>query len=144
MKDRGQKITAGYNEFRFEFDLYDGSDPGKLSFDDTNVVEYEFINQGNTVCIINGGLRLYPGFTMIAPDRWKGTINDKENDTTIYRYKFEPLDFSMVYATYVPPGLPPPITELAVPGFAPYKDFLFPESPVFDRLLVITKIKAKL
>ena len=136
---KGTKITAGYNEFRYEFDLFDGLDPGKLSFDDTNVVEYEFINQGNTLCIINDGLRLYPAFANIEPSRWKGTINDFENDTTIYRYKFEKLDLRG-FVFNAPPGgagdfLSVPFVSNVDPGEL-FKDF--------GRLLVITKVKAKL
>ncbi len=134
---KGKKITADCDQFKYDFDLFDGSDPGKLSVDDTDVVGYEFINQGNTIVRINDGLLLYPRFAGIEPSRWSSEIHEKENDTTIYRFKFEPLDNIVISATIpegfanVPiafPGLP------AIPGF----------DPEFNQLLVITKIKVKI
>ncbi len=139
-----RQITAGYNDFVFNFDYFDGQGEDSFSIDDTDVVEYEFINQGNTICVINDGLRLYPGFTQIAPDRWKGTINDFENDMTIYKYKFEPIDFSTVYGVLEGVPLPPNIVQVQVPGFAPYQPFLNEDSVIINRLLVITKVKGQL
>jgi len=112
MEKGNKKVTAGLAEFRFDFSLYDGKDPDKLSFDDTNVVEYEFINQGNSCCRINDGLLLYPVSTGIDPTRWKGTINEKEHDTTAYRFRFEDAPVQV--------------------------------DPRLDRLLVITKVVARL
>lgn len=126
------------DEFRYEFDIFDGLDPGKLSVDDTNVVEYEFINQGNTLVRINDGLKLYPQFAGIDPSRWKTTINENEMDTTIYRFRFEPLDFRAFIFTAPGGGgttIGVPFISNADPG-----ELMKP----FNRLLVITKIKASL
>jgi hypothetical protein len=78
--------------FVFRFDIYNGTEPANSIYDE-DVVEYEFFNQGNTLCIINGGLFLYPTFTGIEPSRVRMVVNANERDDTIYQYKFVPLDF---------------------------------------------------
>ena len=79
-------------EYVFRFEYYDEDSRGN-TIDDTNVVQYEFINQGNTVIDING-LLLQPNVTLLAivhtvePSRILLPIRENEMDVSIYRYKF--------------------------------------------------------
>ena len=58
-----------------------------VKISDTNVTQYEFINQGTTVVEING-MELQPSISGLEPVRWQSFINDNENDVTIYAVKF--------------------------------------------------------
>lgn len=73
---------------------------------DTDVVQYEFINQGNTVVDINGIL-LQPSASGLEPVRWSGPIQSNENDATVYKLKFIPASTkvcsgSVVDASFLP------------------------------------------
>ena len=79
----------------FRFDVITG-DERSNDIDDTNVVSYRFINQGNTDALINGGLKVVssntinslgipiPGNDINLADSMTGN----EIDTTIYKVKF--------------------------------------------------------
>lgn len=56
-----------------------------------NSIEYEFINSGNSIIIINDRLRLFPEFMGIEPTRVKLTMNKNEVDNTVYEYRFEQI-----------------------------------------------------
>ena len=81
----------------YRFDVYSGQERSN-DIDDTNVVGYRFINQGNTECIINGGLHIpaaapfgvtqIPGFDIDLTSSMRGN----EIDTTIYKIKFVSLN----------------------------------------------------
>jgi hypothetical protein len=130
-------------QFVFRFQEYDGSESQSIGnqIDDSNVVEYEFINQGTTICIINEGLRIYPSYSGIEPSRVKLEIDQSEKDVTVYQFRFEDLDFFQGHAiidNFIAPG-----TALVITGFVPAKDFInMPNQPAFNRLLVISKMIA--
>ena len=81
--------------FTFRFQYYDTD----TVVNDTNVIEYEFVNVGRTSVLVNdmelfkdnsggGGLGLYEDTFR----RWKCKVNYNEVDTTIYRIKFPKID----------------------------------------------------
>lgn len=112
------KRLSRKREFVFRFDYYDDNSRGH-GIDETNVVQYEFINQGNTVINING-LLLQPlvnqsGFAFpfdTPPNRILLPIRENEMDVTVYRFKF--------------------LAQVSVPPFEPDNNLL----------LVISKVKA--
>jgi len=82
-------------QFVYRYDYYDGTEKS-LEVYETNVVQYEFVNQGQTVCVINGmelnpSQPFTPGITEIPPTRWKGIVNYNEKDVTVYKYRFIPI-----------------------------------------------------
>jgi len=80
-------------EFVFDFDNYDGTETDNNHvISDENVYEYEFINQGDSICLING-LKLYPQFAGIPPFRIKLDNRNREKDVQVYKYSFLPLDY---------------------------------------------------
>jgi len=79
----------------FDFDYYDGTETdNNKTISDQNVYEYEFINQGNSICLING-MKLYPPHANIKPDRIKLDIRANEKDVQVYKYSFLPVDFQV-------------------------------------------------
>ena len=81
-------------QFVFEFIILDGTEEPK-EIHDTNSIEYEFINQGNSICVINDTLFLYPQFSGIPPYRVKLDIRQREMDVQLYTYDFRPLDYQI-------------------------------------------------
>ena len=73
-------------QFVYRHDYYDGSEQNNEIYE-TNVVEYEFINQGNSVCVINN-MELQPSISGIPPSSIKLDIRNNEKDVTVYRYNF--------------------------------------------------------
>jgi hypothetical protein len=73
-------------QFVFRNDYYDGSETNNEIYE-TNVIEYEFVNQGNTVCVINN-MELQPSISGIPPSDIKLDIRKNEKDVTVYRYRF--------------------------------------------------------
>jgi hypothetical protein len=123
-------------QYVYRFDYYTGSAGESGDVSDTQVVEYEFINQGSTVILING-MMLLPGYYGIEPSRWKSTVNYNEMDVSIYKYSFPkesiqaPLVIDVVDGANVIPT--PVISPLVYP---------LPGDPPGNRLLVISKCKA--
>jgi len=74
-------------DYVFRFDEYDGTEEN-IEVYDGQVVEYELINQGNTIVRINGGMDLQPSISGLEPVRWRGVINYNEMDVSVYRYEF--------------------------------------------------------
>lgn len=93
-------------QFVFRFMYYEKN----TTINDTNVVQYEFINQGNTVIDINGML-LQPSASGLEPVRWIGAIQNNENDVTVYKVKFQKVATKLcsgsVCITGFVPCLPP-------------------------------------
>lgn len=54
-----------------------------------NALEYEFINSGSMVVVLNDNLRLYPEFIQRGSHRQKFVCNKNEMDLTIYDFRFE-------------------------------------------------------
>jgi hypothetical protein len=143
--------------FRFDFITANGSIEN-----DSNVVEYEFINQGTTIANING-LRIYPQFANFPPYRVKLDIRNRELDVTIYKIRFEPLDVAVIQHIVFDGDINlgttgeidvtgnPEIVNLVTNGSANWEGDFFPRIvevvpefglPSVNRLAVITKIKA--
>lgn len=131
-------------EFTFRFDEYDGSEQS-LQIYDGQVIEYEFINAGTTVCIIGGGLKLYPTISGLIPNRVKLAVNYNERDVTVYPYKFIPLDLTVIsnnsklnniFATTVRQDLVVEVTNINT-------RLAEKDEQKFNRLIVISKVKAK-
>jgi len=81
--------------FSYRFDIITGEETSP-DIDNTNVVSYRFINQGNTTALINGGLRVTP-VTLVATSGFPFPGSDidlavstysNEIDTTVYKVKF--------------------------------------------------------
>lgn len=95
-------------QFVFRFMYYEKN----TTINDTNVVQYEFINQGNTVIDINGML-LQPSASGLEPVRWISAIQNNENDVTVYKVKFQKVatklcSGSVCITGFVPcPDVPP-------------------------------------
>jgi len=88
-------------QFVFDFDYYDGTETDNNHvIADQNVYEYEFINQGASICLING-LKLYPKFAGIPPYRVKLDNRFREKDVQVYKYSFIPLDFQVCYPLHL-------------------------------------------
>lgn len=76
--------------FEYRFYQYDEKTEEK-QIKIANSIEYEFINSGNSIIIINDRLRLFPEYMGVEPTRWKGTLNKNEVDNTVYEYRFEQI-----------------------------------------------------
>lgn len=146
MKEKILKLLSvflGVKQFTFRFDEYNGTESA-LQIYDGQVMEYEFINAGSSVCIINGGLKLYPEFSGMSPTRVKLSCNYNERDVTVYNYKFEKLDLSVVTDIGA-------VTLNGKPIYVPFVNDTVnitygvnPKNPVkFNRLVVISKVQAK-
>lgn len=70
----------------------------------SNSIEYEFINSGNSLAIINDGFILYPAFMGIEPTRQKFTLNKNEQDVGVYEYRFESASKHPRVGTVAIPG----------------------------------------
>ena len=90
------KLLIGYfraKQFVFRFQYYTGTDEESGQINDTNVVQYRFINQGTSVCLINEG-ELQPGINpggainLIPGKEFVLEVRSREKDVTIYKYKF--------------------------------------------------------
>jgi hypothetical protein len=133
-----KKICAWFQirEFVFRFDIYNGTESSNQIYD-AAVVEYEFVNQGTTVCVINDGLFLYPQYTGIPPFRLISDIKTHERDATIYNYRFQPVDYSVQYvAMETGLGLGTASTPVVTIG-----SVVQPQP--FNRLMVKSKVIAK-
>lgn len=79
-------------QFVFRFDYYDGTEDS-LKISDTNVFQYEFINQGTTVCLINE-MEVFPpvnpngSINLILPKQITLSCYTNEKDVNIYGYRF--------------------------------------------------------
>lgn len=122
-------------EFVFRFDIYDGTEPSMEVYD-AQVVQYELINQGTTLCVINDGLYLYPKYSGIEPSRILLEIRAGEMDVTIYKYQFKRLDFQQKIAVIAANG--------GIARNVPYIDTFegVTGAETFNRLLVVSKVKA--
>lgn len=91
--------------FVFRIDIYNGTEESNSIYSD-QVFQYEFINQGTTICVINGGLYLYPQFSGMCSCHKVMNVNSNEKDVTIYEYKFLPLDYQVASSVVAidPPG----------------------------------------
>lgn len=128
-------------QFTYRFDEYDGSEDSNQIYDG-QVVEYEFINTGSTVCIINAGLKLYPVNSGMLPNRVKLHISYNEMDVTIYDYRFSSMKDELQLIT--DPNTMFNLDRVLLPLVVQYADL----SPTilkfveFNRLIVISKVKA--
>jgi hypothetical protein len=120
-------------QFVFRFDIYNGTEASNEIYD-AQVIEYEFINQGQTVCVINDGLLLYPDFAGICKCSVRMDINHNEEDKTVYKYRFQNLDYVAITQTDAGTG----ITNTFLIPFPGYG-----ENPPFSRLIVKSKVLAK-
>jgi len=124
-------------EYVYRFEYYD-EQSDTSAIDDTNVVQYEFINQGTTIVEING-MKIYPEWAGIAPHRVLLHINYNEMDVTIYKFKFFPID--QAAATTLPdPANPAFVQNFVTPD---PNGFIALPQPV-NRLLVVVKVKANI
>jgi len=72
-------------QFVYDFDYYDGTETdNNKCIADENVYQYEFWNQGSTVCVIND-MNLRP------EDRIVLDIYNREKDVQVYKYYFIPI-----------------------------------------------------
>jgi len=120
-------------EFVFRFECYE-NDTQINSVDTTNVVEYQFINGGTSIVEING-TQVYPAFSGLKPDRLDLNINSCEEDMTVYKFKFKPLDMQVL--------------EQGEPEGNITRPYVGPVVPVdgqinFNRLIVISKMFASI
>ena len=131
--------------FVYRIDIYNGTEESNSIYDN-QVMEYEFINQGTTACIINDGLYLYPEYMDIEPSRIRMVVNSNERDDTVYQYRFEPPEFIAVRAVFIDPAPAPGFpNQIIVGALAPAKDFLAiggDEAVVFNKLIVKSKVIA--
>jgi hypothetical protein len=124
-------------EFVFRFDQYDGTEAA-LQVYDAQVVQYKFVNQGTTICLIGNGLKLYPKFSGIEPNEITLDIRECEMDVTVFNYSFDKLDFIAKTMTIVIS----PDFQRNVPFIGLVEDISGAQT--FNRLLVISKVKANL
>lgn len=91
IREKIEKLLLRYitqAQFVFRSEYFTKNDQVK----DTNTVQYEFINQGESVVEING-MQIFPsvlGAVQRQPIQWKGEIANNENDVTVYAIKFIP------------------------------------------------------
>lgn len=122
------------NQYVYRFECYE-NDTQINSVDTTNVVQYQFINGGTSIVEING-TQVYPAFSGLKPDRLDLEINQCEEDMTVYKFKFKPLDIQ--------------VREIQVAnGGTTITRFVGPVVPVqgqinFNRLIVISKCMASI
>jgi len=114
-------------KFVFRFDIYDGSEDSNDIYK-TDVVQYEFVNQGTTICVLNDGLLLYPQFVSIEPVRVKLDIWEQETDVNTYKYRFQEIDYTSVY-------------DNSGDAIFPFIKPFVASRTIFNRLLVISKVK---
>lgn len=133
--------SFGYEkQFVFRFDIYDGSEQN-LEIYDTNVVEYKFVNLGTTICYINE-MPVYPHAAYKGFDNVHLQLQVNEMDVTIYKYRFDVVDFFGYFSNVV--------FEDGSTGIVPNENAAQPRSGLaylpakYNRLLVISKIKAKI
>jgi len=87
MKSFNNKTFKNKEGFEFKGRIYDQDD----TINDTNVIQYEFINLGVDAVIINDTIELlpfFPGANFVANNRFKPDIYTNECDNTIYKIKF--------------------------------------------------------
>jgi len=92
LKQRVWKLAFRYfkpKQFVFRFDEYtEQTLRTKAAIDDTNVVQYRFINQGSNSLIVINGMTI-PSVDLGIPIQDVNLkVNDNEIDNTIYKYKF--------------------------------------------------------
>jgi len=92
MRDTFYKLAIRFfnkKQFVFRFDYYDEeSQKTTRNIDDTNVQQYEFINQGNnSICKINGMQIFSPDLNQV-PTSVKLDIRQNEIDVGLYSYNF--------------------------------------------------------
>lgn len=137
-----RQVFSGFGaekQFVFNATIYNGSERSH-TISDTNVVEYEFVNLGTTICYIND-IPLYPVASGKQFHRIKLHCSFNEMDATIYKYRFvlaQPDYF--IYNTAVTVGA----DDFSVPKETPPGGPAAPaySSTLYNRLLVISKVKA--
>lgn len=143
-------VTSGNEkQFVFDFMIYDGSDGETGIINDTNVVQYEFVNLGSTVCVIND-MVLLPVASNKEFHRIKLDIGFNEMDVTIYKYKFAGAPNFFINQVTVSDSVPsvdvPPeyLTNGMINTFDGPEDDRGRtyESQLYNKLLVISKVKA--
>jgi hypothetical protein len=105
------------------------------SIDDTNVTQYEFINQGTTIAEVND-IKIYPAISGIEPQRVLLNINSNEKDVEAYKLRFIPLDFQIVTARTAAGTDGKYMVQSPQPPLVPFPNVNF------NRLLVISKVQA--
>lgn len=77
--------------YEYKFLVVNGSEPNP-QIKVANSIQYEFINSGNSIAIINDTLRIYPQWCGIEPSRVKFDILKNETDVGVYEYRFENIN----------------------------------------------------
>lgn len=85
------KLLSNYfnkkQTYEWRFFTVNGSEPN-LQIKVANSIEYEFINSGNSIAVINGNLKIYPFWSGIKPFSIKFATNKNEVDVSVYEYDF--------------------------------------------------------
>jgi hypothetical protein len=74
--------------YEWKFFVFNGSEQNP-QIKIANSIEYEFINSGNSIVIINDNFKLYPYWMGVEPVRAKFSTNKNEVDVSVYEYRFE-------------------------------------------------------
>lgn len=74
--------------FEYKFLTVNGTEPNP-QIKIANSITYEFINSGNSICILNDQLKIYPKWCGIEPTRVLFQMNKNEQDVGVYEYRFE-------------------------------------------------------
>jgi hypothetical protein len=85
--------------FEYKFLTVNGTEPNN-QIKIANSIEYEFINSGNSIVIINDTLLIYPKWTNVSPNRVKLSIHKKETDVSVYEYRFVNIDKNTIVGGY--------------------------------------------
>lgn len=85
-------LRATWKRQKYEYNVmqFDGSEENK-QLKIANSIEYEFINSGNSLIILNDRLVLHPYWMGIEPVRVKFTMNKNEVDVSVWEYRFEEI-----------------------------------------------------
>lgn len=135
------KVFAGFGsekQFVYNFTIYNGTERNQ-SISDTNVVEYEFVNLGTTMCYIND-MPLYPQASGKNFNRIKLHVSFNEMDVSIYKYRFGGApDYFLYQAPVALAASTVTVPKETVPGAVGSPAYV---SNLYNRLLVISKVKA--
>lgn len=83
-------IVNGLQRQNFEYKVYNlnGTEPNK-QLKIANSIQYEFVNSGNSIAVINDIYKIYPKWCGIEPTHLILNIHKNETDVSVYEYHFE-------------------------------------------------------